>query len=83
MSLKIVTKASNSSTNRKATVLYDSERGTYLVKFYRDGKHEVDANYSTTDKEDALSTVKFEMNRELLGKQKSKHKSKYAEKHAE
>jgi len=81
MSIKLVTKVKNSRTDRKAKVLHDTDAGLYIVKFYSNGEHEVDSDYKTLDLEDALSTVKFEMKREAFNK--PKHKSRYAEKHAE
>ena len=44
--------------NKKATVHKDSDVGEYHVKFHTDGKHHVDADYHTDDKEDAHGTAK-------------------------
>ncbi len=44
-----------------AKVYKDSEWGEYRVKFHKNGKHLVNADYHTDDKEDAHGTAKYQV----------------------
>ena len=43
--------------NSTAKVYRDSDWNEYRVKFFIDGVHQVDADYHTDDKADAISTA--------------------------
>ena len=43
--------------NNTAKVYRDSDWNEYRVKFFTDGVHQVDADYHTDDKQDAISTA--------------------------
>lgn len=42
-----------------AKVYRDAEWNEYRVKFYRDGRHQSNADMHTDDKQDAIDTAKF------------------------
>jgi len=43
--------------DRRAAVYFDRELSEYTVRFYRDGKRLVDADYYTDDQTDAYDTM--------------------------
>ena len=43
--------------NNTAKVYKDAEWSEYRVKFFANGVHQVDADYHTDDKQDAISTA--------------------------
>lgn len=55
------------SVNGKSfKVMKNSEWNEYITKFYRNDSHEVEANYHTDDKQDAIDTgVSFQMRKEV------------------
>ena len=50
-----------SKGRHQATTYKDSDTGEYRVKFMSDGKHLKDADYFTSDKEDAAGTAKHQV----------------------
>lgn len=59
-SMKLISTHENGK--HKAKVYKNSDLGEHQVKFYTDGKHHVDADYHTDDKEDAEGTAKHQIN---------------------
>lgn len=45
-----------------AAIRYNSSLREYVVKFYVDGVHQVDADYFTDSKEDAIGTAEHQVN---------------------
>ena len=41
----------------KALIYHDADWGEYRVKFFRNGVHQVKADYHTDDKQDAINTA--------------------------
>lgn len=53
-----MTTYTNPAKTLKAVIKYDSDWEEYIVKFYREGKYQKDADYHTDCKEDAHGTAK-------------------------
>lgn len=47
----------NTNNGLKAAVYRDAEWNEYRVRFYRNGLHQVQADYMTDNKQDALATA--------------------------
>lgn len=48
----------NRCTPTRGFAIYrDAEWDEYLVRFYMDGKHQLEADYHTTDRDDAYDTA--------------------------
>lgn len=44
---------------RSATIRYDADFDEWIVQFFKDGKHQANADYHTDDEQDALATAKY------------------------
>jgi hypothetical protein len=49
---------------RKAIVYYHADWQEYFVRFYRDDKYQHNADYFASDREDAIGTADYFVNRE-------------------
>lgn len=57
MAKKLIGTYSNETKARTAKVYHDSEYGEYAVKFYCAGLYQIDADYFTSDRDDAIGTA--------------------------
>lgn len=59
MALRLIEK--QVSGGNQARVMYNSDCGEYVVKFYVNGQHYEPADYFTGDKDDAKGTARQEL----------------------
>lgn len=55
--MKRLTAYGNKDNSLQAVVYRDADTGEFIVKFYRDGRHQTEADYHTDDLEDADGTA--------------------------
>lgn len=53
----------NCETHKHADVAWCADLQEFRVKFYKQGAHQVDADYHTDDRSDALATAQLETNK--------------------
>jgi hypothetical protein len=59
MSRRTIAKVAQEGSQNHARVIYDTEWGEYIVRFYHHAQRLEDADYHTTDRADALGTAKL------------------------
>lgn len=62
MARRLITKITNSATNRVAKVYRDTEWNEYVVEFYIAGTKQAGASYHTDDLQDAEGTAGLHAN---------------------
>ena len=57
--MRLITTIQNPATEQVAKVYRDTDWNEYRVKFFECGIHQVESDYHTDDKDDALDTAKL------------------------
>lgn len=60
MTFRKFTQIDNCETRKHADIAWCSELQEFRVKFYKQGVHQVGADYHTDDRQDALATAQLE-----------------------
>ncbi len=55
--MKVITRVHNDDQSKVAVVYYDRDDWEYVVKFFRDGEYQEEADYFTSNKTDAIGTA--------------------------